>query len=38
MGDRCRAKILVSALRDVQPDELSPKAALEKLYQLKKLV
>jgi len=29
---------LVSALRDVQPDELSPKAALEKLYQLKKLV
>ncbi|HUW26001.1 MAG TPA: DNA mismatch repair protein MutS [Gallionella sp.] len=29
---------LVSALRDVQPDELSPKAALEKLYQLRKLV
>ncbi len=29
---------LVSALRDVQPDELSPKAALEKIYQLKKLV
>jgi DNA mismatch repair protein MutS len=29
---------LVSALRDVQPDELSPKAALEKLYQLKRLV
>ena len=29
---------LLSALRDVQPDELSPKAALEKLYQLKKLV
>ena len=28
----------VGALRDVQPDELSPKAALEKLYQLKKLV
>ena len=27
---------LLSALRDVQPDELSPKAALEKLYQLKK--
>ncbi|MGC2049156.1 MAG: DNA mismatch repair protein MutS [Gallionella sp.] len=29
---------LVSALRDVQPDELSPTAALEKLYQLKRLV
>jgi DNA mismatch repair protein MutS len=29
---------LVSAVRDVQPDDLSPKAALEKLYQLKKLV
>ena len=29
---------LVSAMRDVQPDDLSPKAALEKLYQLKKLV
>ncbi|HEY0666346.1 MAG TPA: DNA mismatch repair protein MutS [Gallionella sp.] len=29
---------LVSAMRDVQPDELSPKAALEKIYQLKKLV
>ena len=29
---------LLSALRDVQPDELSPKEALEKLYQLKKLV
>jgi DNA mismatch repair protein MutS len=29
---------LVSELRDVQPDELSPKAALEKLYHLKKLV
>ncbi len=29
---------LVSALRDVQPDELSPREALEKLYQLKKLV
>ena len=29
---------LLGALRDVQPDELSPKAALEKLYQLKKLV
>lgn len=29
---------LVSALRDVQPDELSPKAALDKMYQLKKLV
>ena len=29
---------LLSALRDVQPDELSPKAALEKLYQLKRLV
>jgi DNA mismatch repair protein MutS len=29
---------LLSALRDVQPDDLSPKEALEKLYQLKKLV
>ncbi len=29
---------VLGALRDVQPDELSPKAALEKLYQLKKLV
>ncbi len=29
---------LVAALRDVQPDELSPKEALEKIYQLKKLV
>jgi DNA mismatch repair protein MutS len=29
---------LISALRDVQPDDLSPKEALEKLYQLKKLV
>jgi len=28
---------LVSAMSDVQPDDLSPKAALEKLYQLKKL-
>ncbi len=29
---------LLSALRDVQPDDLSPKEAMEKLYQLKKLV
>jgi DNA mismatch repair protein MutS len=29
---------LVSAMRDVVPDDLSPKAALEKLYQLKKMV
>ncbi|MDD2701567.1 MAG: DNA mismatch repair protein MutS [Sideroxydans sp.] len=29
---------LVSAMRDVDPDDLSPKAALEKIYQLKKLV
>ena len=29
---------LVSALRDLQPDELSPKEALERIYQLKKLV
>ncbi|HXU93234.1 MAG TPA: DNA mismatch repair protein MutS [Gallionella sp.] len=29
---------LVAALRDVQPDDLSPKEALEKLYQLKNLV
>ena len=28
---------LLTALREVQPDELSPKAALELLYQLKKL-
>jgi DNA mismatch repair protein MutS len=29
---------LLSALRDLQPDELSPKEALERIYQLKKLV
>ena len=29
---------LLSALRELQPDELSPKDALEKLYRLKKLV
>ena len=29
---------LVSAMRDVDPDDLSPKAALEKFYQLKKLL
>jgi DNA mismatch repair protein MutS len=29
---------LVSALRDLQPDEMSPKEALERIYQLKKLV
>jgi DNA mismatch repair protein MutS len=29
---------LVSALRELQPDELSPKEALERIYQLKKLV
>jgi DNA mismatch repair protein MutS len=29
---------LLAALRDVQPDELSPKEALERLYQLKKLL
>ena len=29
---------LLVALREVQPDELSPKEALERLYQLKKLV
>jgi DNA mismatch repair protein MutS len=29
---------LLAALREVQPDELSPKEALERLYQLKKLV
>jgi DNA mismatch repair protein MutS len=28
----------LAALRDMQPDELSPKAALEKLYELKKLL
>ena len=29
---------LVSALRELQPDELSPKEALERIYQLKKLI
>jgi DNA mismatch repair protein MutS len=29
---------LLAALRDVQPDEMSPKEALERLYQLKKLM
>jgi len=29
---------LVAALRDLQPDELSPREALDRLYQLKKLV
>jgi DNA mismatch repair protein MutS len=29
---------LVQALRDLQPDEMSPKEALERIYQLKKLV
>ncbi|MDX8386121.1 MAG: DNA mismatch repair protein MutS [Gallionella sp.] len=29
---------LVSAITDVQPDDLSPKEALDKLYQLKKLI
>jgi DNA mismatch repair protein MutS len=29
---------LVAALRDLQPDEMSPKEALERIYQLKKLV
>jgi DNA mismatch repair protein MutS len=29
---------LLKALRELQPDELSPKEALEKLYQLKKLM
>jgi len=29
---------LVSALRDLQPDEMSPKEALERIYQLKKLL
>ncbi len=29
---------VLGALRDMQPDELSPKAALEKLYVLKKLL
>ncbi len=28
----------LGVLRDVQPDEMSPKAALEKLYQLKKML
>ncbi|BBI98981.1 DNA mismatch repair protein MutS [Ferrigenium kumadai] len=29
---------LVAALRDLQPDDLSPRDALERLYQLKKLI
>jgi len=29
---------LLAALRDIQPDDMSPKAALEALYQLKKLI
>ncbi|TAJ80051.1 MAG: DNA mismatch repair protein MutS [Gallionellaceae bacterium] len=29
---------LLAALRDLQPDDLSPKEALERIYQLKKLV
>ncbi len=29
---------LLAALREVQPDELSPKEALERIYQLKRLV
>jgi DNA mismatch repair protein MutS len=29
---------VVQSLRDLQPDELSPKEALERLYQLKKLI
>ena len=29
---------VLQSLRDLQPDELSPKEALEKIYQLKKLV
>ncbi len=29
---------LLAALRDLQPDDLSPREALEKLYQLKKMV
>lgn len=29
---------VLSALQEIQPDELSPKAALEKLYQLKKMI
>ncbi len=29
---------LLTAMRDMQPDDLSPKAALEKLYQLKKML
>ncbi len=29
---------VLTAMRDLQPDDLSPKAALEKLYQLKKIL
>jgi DNA mismatch repair protein MutS len=30
--------LVLQSLRDLQPDELSPKEALERLYQLKKLI
>jgi len=29
---------VLQSLRELQPDEMSPKEALEKIYQLKKLV
>ncbi len=29
---------LLAALREVKPDEMSPKEALERIYQLKKMV
>lgn len=33
-----RALTFIAELRELQPDELSPKEALERLYQLKKMV
>ena len=36
-GDAEKPSAVLSALRDLRPDELSPKSALEKLYELKAL-
>jgi len=36
--DEAEEHPLLATLRDLQPDDLSPREALEKLYQLKKLV
>ena len=37
MPDISEPHPLLAALHEIQPDDLSPKAALELLYQLKKL-